>query len=110
MKLSEYQELAARTINPKLSQHEKIIHAMAGMMSELGEMASLYQKVYQGHEFDIEHLFKECGDLLWFMAELHTAYGRQLGVTGRINIDKLKARYPEGFTVEKSLHRKEGDI
>lgn len=28
----------------------------------------------------------------------------------QMNIDKLKARYPEGFTVENSLHRKVGDI
>ena len=26
------------------------------------------------------------------------------------NIDKLKARYPEGFSADRSLHRKEGDI
>ena len=26
------------------------------------------------------------------------------------NIDKLLARYPDGFDPEKSLHRKEGDI
>ena len=28
----------------------------------------------------------------------------------QLNIDKLKARYPQGFTAENSLHRKEGDI
>jgi len=28
-----------------------------------------------------------------------------------MNIDKLKARYPgEGFEVERSLHRKAGDV
>ena len=27
-----------------------------------------------------------------------------------MNIEKLKARYPEGFEEEKSLNRKEGDI
>lgn len=26
------------------------------------------------------------------------------------NIEKLKARYPEGVEADKSLHRKEGDI
>ena len=28
----------------------------------------------------------------------------------QMNIDKLRARYPEGFEVDKSLHRKEGDV
>lgn len=27
-----------------------------------------------------------------------------------MNIKKLSARYPDGFSTEKSLHRKEGDI
>lgn len=26
------------------------------------------------------------------------------------NIDKLKARYPEGFSADRSLHRAEGDV
>ena len=28
----------------------------------------------------------------------------------KMNIKKLEARYPNGFEVEKSEHRKEGDI
>ena len=28
----------------------------------------------------------------------------------QMNIDKLKARYPDGFDTEHSLHRAEGDI
>lgn len=27
-----------------------------------------------------------------------------------MNINKLKSRYPDGFEIEKSLHRKDGDI
>ena len=28
----------------------------------------------------------------------------------QMNIDKLKARYPEGFDTERANHRAEGDI
>jgi hypothetical protein len=28
----------------------------------------------------------------------------------QMNIEKLRARYPEGFDAEHSLHRKEGDV
>lgn len=28
----------------------------------------------------------------------------------KINIEKLKARYPEGFDVDKSNNRKDGDV
>lgn len=110
MDLNEYQKLAARTINKDLSYHAMTRHALFGMCGELGEIHSLYQKVYQGHTLDFEHIKKECGDLLWFVAELCTANGWKLEDIGQQNIDKLKARYPEGFDADKSLHREEGDI
>ena len=80
------------------------------MASEVGELHSLYQKVYQGHEFDGEHAKKEVGDILWFIAEYCTAMGWQLEDVMEMNIEKLKARYPKGFEAERSLNRVEGDI
>lgn len=107
---NEYQKLAARTINQKLSEREAEMHAIHGMVGEIGEIHSLYQKVYQGHEFDKTHMKKELGDLCWFIAEYCTAAGWNLEDVLQMNIDKLKARYPEGFDTEKSLHRSEGDV
>lgn len=107
---NEYQRLAARTINQDLSDIEKSYHALHGMIGEIGELHSIYQKVYQGHDFDFEHAKKELGDLLWFIAEYCTANNWDLADVMQANIDKLKARYPEGFDVEHSLHRVAGDI
>ena len=107
---NEYQRLAGRTINMNLSEEGKVNHALHGMVGEIGELHSLYQKVYQGHEFDAVHAKKEVGDLLWFVAEYCTAQGWELEEIMQMNIDKLKARFPEGFDSEKSLHRKAGDI
>lgn len=110
MDMNKYQELAARTINKDLKDWQKEHHALHGMVAEAGELHSLYQKQYQGHPINVEHLKKELGDLLWFIAEFCTAYGWDLEEIAAMNIEKLKARYPEGFDVDKSLHRKEGDI
>ena len=44
------------------------------------------------------------------IAEACTALDVTLEEVMRMNIDKLKERYPEGFDPEKSLHRKEGDV
>lgn len=107
---NEYQKLASRTINHGLSSIEKEYHALHGMSGEVGEIHSLYQKAYQGHEISEEHKKKELGDLLWFVAEYCTANGWELDEIMQMNIDKLKARFPEGFSVDKSLHRKDGDI
>ena len=110
---NEFQLLAARTIDKKLCVIDTEAHALHGMVSEVGELHGIYQKAYQGHGTRIEteeHRKKELGDLLWFVAEYCTANGWELEEIMQMNIDKLKARFPEGFNPEQSLHRKEGDI
>ncbi len=108
--MNEYQKLAARTINRENSPAEMEMHALHGMVGEIGELHSLYQKMYQGHQFDKVHAMKELGDLLWFIAEYCTACDFALEDVAKANLEKLMARYPEGFEADKSLHRKEGDI
>jgi NTP pyrophosphatase (non-canonical NTP hydrolase) len=81
-----------------------------GLNSEAGEVAGILQKEYQGHEIDPEHLKKELGDCLWMIAEACDALDISMSEVAQMNIDKLKARYPEGFEVERSLNRAEGDV
>ena len=106
----KYQKLAERTINRDCNNRQCEMHALHGMVGEIGELHSLYQKVYQGHVIDEEHAKKELGDLLWFIAEYCTALDWDLDEIMQMNIDKLKARYPQGFEAERSLNRLEGDI
>ena len=107
----EYQKLAMRTCSiPYDNKEERLHHAVFGLTSESGEVAGILQKVYQGHEFDKEHIKKELGDCLWMIAEACEALDLDMDDVMQTNIDKLKARYPEGFSADRSLHRKEGDI
>ena len=107
---NEYQKLAARTINEGLTFKEQKYHALHGMVGEIGEIHSIFQKMYQGHDYDAEHVKKEIGDLLWFVAEFCTSLGWNLEDVMELNIDKLKKRYPVKFDVERSIHREKGDI
>lgn len=107
---NEYQKLASRTIGDDMSIQDIEYHALHGMVGEIGELHSIYQKEYQGHTIDVLHLQKELGDLLWFIAEYCTVMCWNLDDIMQLNIDKLKARYPDGFSVENSLNRKEGDV
>ena len=107
---NEYQRLAARTINKSLTRGERESHALHGLAAEIGELHGLYQKAYQGHNLEEEHAKKEVGDILWMIAEYCTANVWDLDDIMQLNIDKLRARYPEGFDAEHSLQRKEGDI
>ena len=45
----QYQGLAWRTIYPALIHEQMKDHALKGMVGEIGEINSIYQKVYQGH-------------------------------------------------------------
>lgn len=107
---NEYQKLASRTIPETFSESSMEFHSLFGMVGEIGELHSIYQKVYQGHKFEDDHVKKELGDLLWFVAEYCTGHGWDLEDIMQMNIEKLKKRYPEGFDAEHSLHRKAGDI
>lgn len=110
MTLNEYQRLASRTIPESMSKEDMKNHALHGLSAEVGEIHGLYQKVYQGHEIERKRIIGEGGDLLWFVAELFTAYDISLEEVGFSNIYKLWERYPNGFEAERSLHRKEGDV
>ena len=108
---NEYQILAERTMSLKDRDMEVCKnHALHGMVGEIGEIHSIYQKEYQGHKIDEEHLKKEVGDLLWFVAEFCTSMGWELEDVMKLNIEKLRNRYPKGFDSEKSLNRSEEDI
>ena len=109
MTVNEYQTLAARTMNVALTRHEALCHSLSGMSAELGEVHSIYQKVYQGHQIVTEDLQKEVGDLMWMIAEFCTVNGWKLDDICQMNIDKLKARYPDGFSAERSVFRSDDD-
>lgn len=107
MELNEYQQLAMRTLNPALSRKDVLINGVMGLCGESGEAIDIVKKhLAQGHELDREKLAKELGDVAWYLAETATAIGYSLDDICRMNIEKLKARYPEGFSAENSIHRK----
>ena len=107
----EYQELAMRTAAiPEEDSNNRLRHGVFGLCSEAGEVAAIMQKVYQGKPFDVEHMKKEVSDVLWFVAQICNALGTDIDEIFSLNIEKLKARFPEGFEVERDQNRAEGDI
>ncbi len=108
MTINEYQKLALTTLNPALSEKDVLINGVMGLCGESGEAIDLVKKhLAQGHELDKEKLAKELGDVAWYLAETAHAIGYDLETILRMNIDKLRARYPEGFSSERSVKRAE---
>ena len=111
MTANEYQKRAMATLNPALSRREVLINSVMGLCGESGEAIDIVKKwLAQGHELDKEHLAKELGDVAWYLAEAATALDRDLDDLLRQNLDKLAARYPEGFDAQRSRVRLSGDL
>lgn len=110
MDANEYQRLAMVTLNPALDKKDILINGVMGLCGESGEAIDIVKKhLAQGHELDTAHLAKELGDIAWYLAETATAIGYSLSDILQMNIDKLKKRYPNGFSTDQSLHRQTDD-
>lgn len=108
MDLNEYQRLAQRTSNPKLTPWQKMQNGCYGMCGEAGECIDILKKFeFQGHTLDTNKLLDELGDVLWYVAETATGLGYTLNDVAYHNISKLENRYPKGFSAENSIHRPE---
>ena len=88
-----------------------MLNGALGLGGESGEVEDLVKKhIFQSHELDKEHLAKELGDVAWYLAVTAHAIGYDLDTIFQMNVDKLRARYPDGFEAERSMHRGVGDV
>lgn len=108
MNMTDYQALAARTINPEQPDKERLINFVFGLAGETGETIDLLKKIiFHGHDLETnrDKLALELGDCLWYITGIATAAGINLDDIAKRNIEKLKARYPDGFSEERSIKR-----
>ena len=106
MNINEYQQLALTTMNKELSDREVLINSVMGLCGESGEVIDIVKKhVSHGHELNREKLIDELGDVAWYLAECSYAVGVSLEEVLLRNIEKLKKRYPDGFSTERSINR-----
>ncbi len=93
---------------------ERLITAALGISAEGGEFAEIIKKaVFQGKPLDDDaqyHMKRELGDVMWYIAQACIALGCTLEDIIYMNIEKLEARYPDGFDSFRSNNRKEGDV
>lgn len=89
-----------------------VFHAALGMTGEAGEAQDIIKKwIFHEKELDCEHLQKELGDVMWYVALMCHSFGFDFEKILQMNYDKLSARYPDGhFDVYHANHRAEGDI
>lgn len=104
---NEYQIAASRTVGTD-DREEMLINGALGLCGESGEVADIVKKYkFQGHKLSREKIAEEIGDCLWYIAVTARAVGYTMNEIMKMNIEKLKARYPAGFDCERSIHRQE---
>lgn len=110
---NDYQRACLRTeppLDPNIP-NGRLMQGLMGLNGEAGECIDILKKaLFQGHDLDKEHLAKELGDVAWYLAVSADAIGYDLETIFKMNIDKLQARYPNGFEADKSVNRKAGDV
>lgn len=82
------------------------LNGALGMCGESGEVADIIKKhIFQGHDLKVDKIREEAGDVLWYIAIICEALGITIEDLMEDNIRKLSARYPGGFSVDKSVNR-----
>jgi NTP pyrophosphatase (non-canonical NTP hydrolase) len=111
MTWSDYQREAARTGGSDLrpENRDKGLNCAAmGLAGESGEVCDLVKKVQHHRQpLDETKLKKELGDVLWYIAHACNVMGWTMEDIARTNVEKLRARYPQGFTPEDSALRRD---
>lgn len=83
MNLSEYQQLAKRTL-----ENACMTNLRMGVIGETGEIVDYIKKVkFHGHELKRKKLMEELGDLMWYVASVATRY--------RFNLSKYEEHIPK---------------
>ena len=92
----------------------RLLTAALGLGSETGEFVEIVKKMFlQGkppNEDNIFHMKRELGDIMWYWATACMALKLDPYEVIKENQDKLEARYGEKFEVDRSEHRKDGDL
>ena len=92
----------------------RLLTAALGLGSETGEFVEIVKKMFlQGKpasEDNIFHMKRELGDIMWYWATACMALKLDPYEVIKENQDKLEARYGEKFEVDRSEHRKDGDL
>jgi len=86
--------------------YERLLHAGIGMVTEAGEFIDALKKaMFYGTDLDRVNLREELGDILWYVALAIDELGTSFEEVQRINIEKLRARYPDKFSRDDAVAR-----
>jgi NTP pyrophosphatase (non-canonical NTP hydrolase) len=97
--LSEYQRLSRRTA--EYPREAWLTYPALGLAGEAGEVAEHAKKAIRDDAGQVTDkrraaMAKELGDVLWYVSQLATELGLELGEVAEANLEKLLSRQRRG--------------
>ena len=104
--LDVFQEEALRSMRSDLPYEAICSNMCMGLSGETGETVDIFKKhIYQGKDLDINDVIEEIGDILWYIANLCNVNKITMKECMESNVEKLRKRYPNGFSIKDALER-----
>ena len=99
MELDEYQRRSRRTA--QYPREASLAYPALGLAGEAGEVAEHAKKAIRDDRGEVsderrEAMAKELGDVLWYVAQLASELGLELGQIAEANLEKLLSRQRRG--------------
>jgi len=85
-----------------------LMHAALGIAGEAGEVVDLIKKItINGRPTDMADIMEELGDLEFYLSMLRSQLHIDRQVVLQMNIEKLRKRYPNGYSDQAALRRED---
>ncbi len=89
----------------------RLINGALGLAGECGEIVDIIKKHTQfNKELNTQELKEELGDLMWYVAIILQDINSDFDEIMAINEQKLRLRFPNSFSEEQALERKDKSI
>ncbi len=96
MKMTEYQRKARKTAVYPKDSWKGLYYVAMGLAGEAGEVANKIKKHIRDGVLDFDKVADELGDVLWYVSQMASELGYDLGTIAEGNIDKLYSRLERG--------------
>ena len=84
------------------------LHGAIGVATETGKILDKAKRhAFYDQEIDKENLIEELGDLMFYAEMLREVTGLSWDEIVEHNREKLRKRYPEGFSSEAAMERRD---
>lgn len=95
-----FREEVLRT-SSQVDAKDRLILGALGLAGEAGEVVDMIKKIqFHSKPLNRDDLIKELGDVRWYMEQVMMVIDVTMPEIERVNIAKLRKRYPNGFSAE----------